>query len=81
MRAEEISSRTEPEGGGGYRISHLSRQYGLPRATLYSWIKSGVLPAVRVGDVLLVLRDDWGRFLDTHRTQPSDDRPAMTATN
>ena len=51
----------------GHRIGALSRRYGVARSTLYQWIRCGLLPAVRVGDVVIVLDEDWRDFLKEHR--------------
>ena len=51
----------------GYRVSDLASSLGVPKPTIYRWISSGHLPAVSIGKVLVVMRDDLDRFLDRNR--------------
>lgn len=52
----------------GFRVADLSKALRIPRATLYRWIRTGQLPAVAVGKVLVVLQKDLSRFLEDART-------------
>jgi len=51
----------------GFRVVDLARSLRVPRATLYAWIRAGKLPAVRVGEVLIILEADLSDFLTRHR--------------
>ncbi len=51
----------------GLRVADLARALRVPKPTIYRWITTGQLPAVVVGKVLIVLREDLDRFLAEKR--------------
>ncbi|MCA9316964.1 MAG: helix-turn-helix domain-containing protein [Planctomycetes bacterium] len=50
-----------------WRIGELADSHGLAASTIRDLIRSGRLPAYRVGRALLVKADDWERYLARHR--------------
>lgn len=46
------------------RVHEVAALLGVPRATVYSWARSGVLPVRRVGSAVLVARPDLVALLD-----------------
>lgn len=51
-----------------FRVHEVAELLGVPRATVYSWARSGVLRVRKVGSAVLVARFDLLALLD----QPAD---------
>ena len=49
------------------RVSQVARLLGVARSTAYGWVRDGLLPACRVGTVVLILSEDLEAFLRAHR--------------
>lgn len=47
-----------------FRVAEVAELLGIPRASVYSHIRSGALPAVRIGATVLVRRSDLLALLD-----------------
>ena len=48
------------------RVAQVARLLSVPRSTAYSWVKSGLLEACKVGEVVLVRRESVENFLRSH---------------
>jgi excisionase family DNA binding protein len=64
---KRLSADEGPGPPRAFRVAELARSLRVPRATLYTWIKTGQLPAVAVGKVLVILQDDLEHFLMNNR--------------
>ena len=49
------------------RVAQVAKLLNVPRSTAYSWVKRGMLPAIRVGKVVLVRLSDLESFLASHK--------------
>jgi len=49
--------------------TEVARRLGVSRRTVRRWIKSGVLPAYRVGGVYRIAPDEFASFLEQSRTR------------
>lgn len=50
-----------------YTCPELAELYSYPASTIYSYVKRGLIPAIRIGGSVRILADDWQRFLDQQR--------------
>ena len=50
-----------------YRVAELVKLLGVPRSTLFDWLRTGVLPSIKVGKVRLVSSKDLQEFLARYR--------------
>lgn len=50
--------------GRSVRVPHLADEVGLPASTLYAWVKTGKLAAIRFENTLLIPASEARRLLD-----------------
>lgn len=62
------------------RMREVAALTGVSLTTVKGWCGTGVLPAVRVGGVVLVKPSDLEEFLDAHREGLHIRRPLRVAT-
>ena len=55
------------------RVQDLVEQTGLSEETIRSYIRRGLLPAIRMGRDYLIDPKDWQEFLDRRRTDRTID--------
>lgn len=60
-------------------VEQVAAYLQVHRMTVYRHIRAGRLPAVRVGRVYRIRRDDLEEFLSLHRTRPHRAAPAGPA--
>jgi excisionase family DNA binding protein len=53
-----------------YGVAEIAQAYGLSIGFLRNEIKSGSLPIKRFGRRVLVLKEDWEKYLEDHDTAP-----------
>jgi len=63
------SSRAVHGGRQSLRVREIARANDLAPTTIYNWVTSGLLPASKVGGVVLVAVKDWETFLAKNRVQ------------
>jgi excisionase family DNA binding protein len=52
-------------------IPQLCQELGMGKSWVYSKLKSGEIPSIRLGRSIKVKREDLEKYLDGHRYQPS----------
>ncbi|MDQ7848993.1 MAG: helix-turn-helix domain-containing protein [Armatimonadota bacterium] len=52
-------------------VEQVAEYLQLNKLTIYRYIRTGELPAVRIGRALRVLRPDVEAFLEAHRVRPA----------
>lgn len=53
------------------RAKYLSQKLGVPHQTLYSWVKNGLIPFIRVGNVLLFDEQEIDNWLSERKFKPT----------
>ncbi|PFG44947.1 excisionase family DNA binding protein [Georgenia soli] len=51
-------------------VDQLAKVLGVNRGTAYNWLKAGHIPAYRVGQSWVIVRDEVKDHLAAHRNQP-----------
>jgi excisionase family DNA binding protein len=54
-------------------VAPVARMLGVHADTVRSWVRSGVLPGLVVGDVIRIAPDDLDKFVATHTTRAVSD--------
>jgi len=57
-----------------YTCQQIAEKFNVKRRTVWSWIRSGKLPAIRLGEQYRVSEEDLQRFIA--RAGPDPDPPA-----
>ncbi len=52
------------------RVARAAHVLDVPRSTIYFWIKHGILPAIKIGEVTLIRREEVDKLLLRHTFRP-----------
>lgn len=61
----------ELAGQSVFRVDDIARRFGIPRSTLYQWIKHGEIPALRFGRAMRLNRAGVEQVLRKRQPPPS----------
>ncbi len=57
-----------------YGVAEIAQAYGISVGFLRGEIRNGSLPIKRFGRRVLVLKEDWEKYLEDHETGPGPSR-------
>ena len=61
---ERANGPREPKNPNYYTIEEIHYFFGIPRSTVYKWIKEGTIPARRVGSSWRIPREEFEDWID-----------------
>lgn len=54
-------------------VEYIAKDLDVKETTVRQWIKDKKLPAIRAGKQFRILRTDYEKFLEQHRTDKTED--------